>query len=232
MLTPAVKHFAFLRKDNESLTYIPGQFISLHFEHEGKILRRSYSIATQAPSLIGPETEIEFAISYIPGGPASELLMHLEVGETLQFSGPYGRLILRDEPVRRLFLMATGTGVTPYRAMLPALSRQLAEDPALEVYLCLGVQYRQDQLYTDEFLAFAAQHPRFHFTLCLSREASDQLLAHEYAGYVQHTFSQYTLQPETDIVYLCGNPHMIDDAFAFLKEQGFTPTQVRREKYV
>ena len=40
------------------------------------------------------------------------------------------------------------------------------------------------------------------------------------------------LDPASDIVYLCGNPGMIDDAYALLKAAGFGVQQVRREKYL
>lgn len=228
MITPKVKHLAFKRTDGAMLSYIPGQFISVHFEHEDKTLRRSYSVAT----IPGDSDLIEFAISYVPGGPASELLMNLKEGDTLNFSGAYGRLILRDEPLQRLFLMATGTGVTPYRCMLPEIHKRMQENPELKVVLLLGVQYRQDQLYAEEFLKFQQTHPNFEFRLYFSRDDLPGQLKHEHKGYVQHAFDAFNMNPATDTVYLCGNPHMIDDAFAILKDIGFEVQQVRREKYV
>ena len=228
LLTPNVKHLAFSREDGETLNYIPGQFISVHFDHDDKPIRRSYSIAT----IPGSSDLIEFAISYVPNGPASELLMNLQVGETLNFSGPYGRLILRDEPLERLFLMATGTGVTPYRCMLPALKQRMQENPNLKVILLLGVQYRQDALYTEEFVNFANEHPNFEFRTYFSRDELADRLSHEYQGYVQHAFDTLSINSDTDTVYLCGNPNMIDDAFNQLKDNGFAIQQVRREKYV
>lgn len=228
MLTPKVKHLAFKRTDGDALNYTPGQFISIHFEHEGKALRRSYSVAT----IPGESDLIEFAISYVPGGPASELLMNLKEGDKLDFSGPYGRLVLRDEPLQRLFLMATGTGVTPYRCMLPTLHDLMQQNPELKIILLLGVQYRQDQLYAEEFLQFQQQHPNFEFRIYFSRDELPGQLKHEHKGYVQHAFDDFAMNPATDIVYLCGNPHMIDDAFGILKDIGFEVQQVRREKYV
>jgi ferredoxin-NADP reductase len=228
MLTPKVKHLAFSREDSEKLNYIPGQFISIHFEHDSKAIRRSYSIATKP----GASDLIEFAMSYVPGGPASELLMNLKEGAELTCSGPYGRLILRDEPLQRLFLMATGTGVTPYRAMLPELQQRMQANPELKVILLLGVQYRQDQLYAEEFLDFAKQNPNFEFRIYFSRDDLPCKLSHEYKGYVQHAFDTLNMQPDTDVIYLCGNPNMIDDAYNILKELGFATQQVRREKYV
>ncbi len=39
------------------------------------------------------------------------------------------------------------------------------------------------------------------------------------------------LDPEQDIVYLCGNPNMVDQSIELLTEKGYSPLAVRREKY-
>jgi NAD(P)H-flavin reductase len=54
----------------------------------------------------------------------------------------------------------------------------------------------------------------------------------ERPGYVQAFFSQLRLDPDADVVYLCGNPGMIDESVEVLKAMGFTLKQLRREKYL
>ena len=66
-------------------------------------------------------------MSYVDGGAATALLSGLGEGEEVTASGPYGRFCLHDaDNNRRYLLVATGTGVTPYRAMLPLLEQQIA----------------------------------------------------------------------------------------------------------
>lgn len=228
-LTANVKHFCCKRVDNEVLAFIPGQFISIHFPSDAKDIRRSYSIAT----IPNQENDIEFAASYVKGGFASERLFALKPGDTLTMSGPYGRLILRDEETpKRIWLVATGTGVTPYRAMLPQLAAKLAQTD-LEVILLIGVQYREDSLYLQEFLDFSASHANFTLRAYYSRDALLDQKPYEYKGYVQSAFENLNPVKGEDIIYLCGNPHMIDDAYAWLKEhRQFEAQEVRREKYV
>lgn len=227
-ITPRIRHLTFKRVDGDHFQYIPGQFISIHFEVDGKPIRRSYSVAT----IPGKSEFIEFAISYVKGGPASELLFNIQPNTKLEFSGPYGRLILRDETITRCFLVATGTGVTPYRAMLPQIMEKLAADPTMEIWILLGVQYRVDQLYPADFLAYAEQNPRLHFRTYHSRDELLDAKPYEFKGYVQTAFDELKPNPATDVVYLCGNPNMIDDSYELLKELGFSAQQVRREKYV
>ena len=227
-ITPNVKHFVFRYDGEGDFSYTPGQFITLHFEHQGKMLRRSYSIANKG----NEGNRIEFAAGYVEHGPASELLFNLQPGEALNANGPFGRLVLKDEPVKRLILLATSTGVTPYRCMLNEIETRLSNDPTLEVIVLQGVQKREDVLYGDEFIAFSEQHPRFQFCAHLSRENIDKPHPFETSGYVQSAFDTLSLDPEHDLVYLCGNPQMIDDSFNILKERGFEIKSIRREKYI
>lgn len=233
IITPGVRHFRFSTGNKTPFNFVPGQFITIHFEAEGKRYIRSYSIATIPDGDSEYHCEVlEFAAAFVPKGPASELLFHLEPGQTLEATGPFGRLILKDEQPKRYVLIATGTGVTPYRSMLPELERRLSQSDS-EVTLLLGVQKREDLLYGADFIRMAAQYPQFKFRAQYSRETE---LAEpepwEYQGYVQTALPSLELDPEHDVIYLCGNPAMIDDAFAQLKELGFTPQSIRREKYI
>ena len=91
-----------------------------------------------------------------------------------------------------------------------------------------------DALFAEEFSAFAKQFSgRFRFYLCYSREQATSITeSHEIQGHVQDKFPGLALNPATDIVYLCGNPGMIDAAFGMLTEAyGFDKKSVRREKY-
>lgn len=233
MLCEGVRHMAFVREDGEPLAYVPGQFIQIHFPHEGAELRRSYSIAT-VPSGPGPAQadEVEMAVSYVEGGAATALLSSLDTGEGIETSGPYGRFCLQDkETPERYLLVATGTGVTPYRTMLPEIARRMDTDGTRFV-LIQGARRREEMLYWEEFAAFAAAHAGFEYRAHISREPGDPPLDHERPGHVQDSFGDVAPNPETDIIYLCGNPDMIDDGVTCLKEQGFTVRNLRREKYV
>lgn len=228
MITPNVKHLVFKPADNSQFEFIPGQFITFLFDSgEAKPKRRSYSVAT-IPS---ESDKIEIAISYVEGGIATKNLFGMNPGETYHVTGPAGRLVLRDEPVKRLILVGTGTGIAPYRAMLDEITEKMTNDASLKVEIMLGVQYKKDALYADDFLRFSQNHPNLNFTSFLSRE-TEKLSDHEKKGYVQGGFDSLDLNPETDVVYLCGNPNMIDDAYEILKEKGFDIKNVRREKYI
>ena len=49
---------------------------------------------------------------------------------------------------------------------------------------------------------------------------------------VDELLASVVVRCANDIAYLCGNPDMVDEAFAMLKEAGLPVPHIRREKYV
>ena len=227
-ISPTVKHFIFKTKDDYAFNFTPGQFITLHFEQNGKHLRRSYSIA----NYLTDNHHIEFAANYIEHGPGSELLFKLLPGDTIQINGPFGRLTLKPEIPQRYILIATSTGVTPYRSMRQELEHRMQVNPTLQVIILFGARNQAEVLYANEFLEWAEKCSRFNFHASLSRANTDKLCKHERIGYVQTALSALNLNPNNDVIYLCGNPAMIDHNFEMLKNLGFTTQNVIREKYI
>ena len=237
MIAPTVAHFAFARDDNLPLACIPGQFIQVHFKYpDGSDARRSYSIAVGRAPDAEPDGRVEFAVSYVPGGSATALFESMPIGTVIDASGPFGRFCLfpRDANQRYL-LIGTGTGVTPYRAMLPQLEQQMAQR-GIEVVLLQGARTPDELLYGDEFRAFANTHLGFRYLLCFSRTLPEADSPHAHPdvrhGYVQTVLPALAPNPGSDIAYLCGNPNMVDANFDLLRAIGLPLPMVRREKYV
>jgi len=232
MLAPAVRHLVFERVDGQPLAFQPGQFLQVHFHYDdGTATKRSYSVATVGDGH-SPVQRIEIAVSYVEGGAATRLLGELPVGGVIDASGPYGRFCLQETDSHpRYLLLATGTGVTPYRAMLPQIEKLLARGDR-EVVLLYGARTEAELLYGEEFEAFAQTHPGFIFHGCLSREARATPRPTDRSGHVQNVLAELGPHAERDIAYLCGNPNMVDAAFTALKEFGLPVPQIRREKYI
>ena len=237
MIAPTVAHLSFLRDDGLPLDFIPGQFIQIHFSHaDGTAARRSYSLATQHDHALGPGEAVDIAVSYVAGGAATALFEGMPLGGSVDASGPFGRFcLLPQDANRRYLLIGTGTGITPYRAMLPQLDT-LMRERGIEVVLLQGARSPDELLYGDEFRAFAEAHAGFRYLPCLSRElpaaGSAQAHADVRHGYVQNVLPELSPDPATDIAYLCGNPNMVDACFEALKAHGLPVPQIRREKYV
>ena len=233
MLAPAVRHMSFERADGKPFVFVPGQFLQVHFHYaDGKATKRSYSVATIGDGAATPVERVEIAVSYVEGGAATALLSDLTEGGTVDASGPYGRFCLMDADTNsRYLLVATGTGVTPYRAMLPRI-RELIATRGCTFALIYGARNEGELLYGEEFEAFAREVPGFTFHPCFSREMRAEPRPNDRAGRVHVALNELKPDAANDIAYLCGNPDMVDQAFAVLKEAGLPVPHVRREKYV
>ncbi len=226
MITNRVKHFVFHLSNHNTLNYLPGQFITLYFEHQGQTIHRSYSLAS-APN---QEGRLEFAASLIPGGVASSFLDQLQPQDTIQARGPFGRLILKESAPKRYILIGTSTGITPYRAMLTTL-KQTIQNSSASVVILQGVPLREDCLYHEEFTAFSNTHERATYHACLSR-AEKTNSSEERLGHVQDILKTLNPNPLEDVVYLCGNPNMVDQTYQLLESLNFSTQHIVREKYI
>jgi ferredoxin-NADP reductase len=225
-VAPGTRHFVFARVDDEPVKFHPGQFLMMHFESDGAAHSRSYSLANDPADA----DTYELSVAFVEGGRGSRILWALQPGERIRATVPHGRFVLRQEPVRRYILVCTGTGIAPYRAMVGELTRRM-RDESLRVTLLLGVREPADLLYAEEWLELMHAYPSFSFFACYSRIQPEAPQPWERKGYVQGAIADMTLEPEHDIVYLCGNPNMVDQAIELLTEKGYSPLAIRREKY-
>lgn len=221
-------HMSFKILHDESLEFEAGQFLRLLFEQDGTEVFRSYSIANiwqENQNL----SEVELAVSWVKGGLATERLSAMQPGDSIKASAPYGRFCLPEKSYKRYFLVATGTGVTPYRAMQNQLFEKIEQGS--EVFVVMGARDESGLLYADEFTKNAEANG-YHYITCQSRVKLENPTANEFEGHVQTYLQTVDFDSETDIVFLCGNPDMVDQAFHLLKEKGLPVPQIRREKYV
>jgi CDP-4-dehydro-6-deoxyglucose reductase, E3 len=218
-IAPEVRHFEFEAVGLDRLDFVPGQFVSLTADVEGKPITRAYSLAS-APN---GTNRFELCLNCVEGGRLSPRIFAMQPGDRMAMSAPLGTFTLR-EPARDSILIATGTGITPFRSYLRAF---LAKG-APQFTLLLGARYEAHLLYRQEFEAMAQQHPQFRFWPTLSRPEPSW---YGRSGHVQAHLAE-AIGGRTDVdFYLCGLAQMVDDVRAMLKEMGFDRKQIRSEKY-
>jgi len=217
-LAPRTFHFEF-EADDWTGRFEPGQFVSLTKVIDGNEVTRAYSIAS-VPD--GPRFAL--CANYVDGGRFTPFLFSLAPGDDVDFTGPWGTFTLRRPPSDSIFV-ATGTGIAPFRSMLPTA---LGAHPDKAFTLIFGARHEEGLLYDAEFCALAAAHPNFLYQPTLTRPPEDWV---GLTGRVQpHVIS--TLGERRDLdVYICGMREMVDDLRAQLKAIGFDRRHVIYERY-
>lgn len=94
-----------------SLAFLPGQYVNLQVPGSGQ--SRAYSFST-----LQKDGEVSFLIRNVPGGLMSSFLTGIaKAGDSMTLAGPLGSFYLRQIQ-RPLLLLAGGTGLAPFTAML------------------------------------------------------------------------------------------------------------------
>jgi ferredoxin--NADP+ reductase len=112
-------------------------------------------------------------------GVCSNYLCDSKPGEDITLTGPTGKAMLMPEKdaTTDIIMVATGTGIAPYRSFLRRLF--VEKTPYGEVYkglawLFLGVANTDALLYDDEWQAIKTSHPdNFRLDYALSREQTN-----------------------------------------------------------
>jgi CDP-4-dehydro-6-deoxyglucose reductase len=218
-LTPGVRHFVFEIPEVERFGFVPGQFMSLTSEIGGDDITRAYSIAS-----VPDRNQFALCLNEVEGGRYSPHLFALKPGDTVDCKGPYGGFILR-RPLSDSILVATGTGIAPFRSML--LDRLPGENDR-RFTLIFGVRYEPSLLYRKEFEGMAGTYANFEFHPTLTRPEPGWAGR---TGRVQaHVMEALGDRRDVD-VYICGLKEMVNDVRAQLKEAGLDRKRIIYEKY-
>ena len=216
-LSPTTIGFSIELEDPAALSFLSGQYVNV--EIPGTQLTRSYSFS----SLPGAK-QVEFVVRNVPNGRMSSYLCgEARAGQSIGFSGPFGSFYLR--PVQRPVLMlAGGTGIAPFLAMLQVLAEQGFAQP---VHMVFGVTNDEDLVALEELDRIAAANPQFKYRTCVAAEAS----SHPRKGFVpQHVETEWLNGGDVD-VYLCGPVPMVDAVRKWLAEIGVSPANFYFEKF-
>lgn len=218
-LGPDLRHFVFEAEGVERLDFIPGQFVSLSDLIGSKVMTRAYSLASPPNGT----NRFELCLNRVPVGIFSRRLFAMQPGETVQMIEPLGMFVLRQPP-RDSLLIATGTGIAPFRSILKAH----LNDASPQFTLLFGVRYESHLMYREELEELARRYPQFRFWPTLSRPAVDWTGR---TGHVQ-THLEEALAGRRDVdVYLCGLKLMVNDVRNILRGMGFDRKQIFYEKY-
>jgi ferredoxin--NADP+ reductase len=157
---------------------------------------RLYSIASSRAGDDGSGTTVSLCVKRVVypdpltteehRGVASNYLCDLKPGDEVAITGPTGtHFLLPDDPATDLILVATGTGIAPFRAFLRRIYHERT-DWSGAVRLFFGVRTGAECLYRDEFESYLVQ-PRYDRAYAFSREQQTQ---DGLRMYVQHRMAE------------------------------------------
>ena len=222
-LTHDVKRVC-LAIEGAPIEFQAGQYINLTLP--GIDGTRAFSLAN-APS---DGSHVELQIRRVPGGAATGYVhQRLRLGDRLNFSGPYGRFVVRKSRRGPMIFLAGGTGVSSPRAMIVEL---LEEGYSKPITLVHGVRTQADLYGSVEFERLAAQHSNFRYVPALSDEpqASDWAGERGFVHDVAKRLCDGVFEGKT--AYLCGPPPMIEACVATLMQGRLFEKHIFTERFL
>jgi ferredoxin--NADP+ reductase len=148
-------------------------------------------------------------------GTCSTFICNLKPGDDIQITGPTGKeMLLPEDPEANIIMMATGTGIAPFRAYLWRMfkdnERHANPDYSFKglAWLVFGVATTPNILYKNELEEIQEKYPEnFKLTYAVSREQKN---AEGGKMYIQDRIAENAdklwelIQQEKTHVYICG----------------------------
>ncbi len=218
--------FSFTTTRNAALRFSNGHFTMIGLRVNNKPLLRAYSIVS--PNY---EEQLEFLSIKVQDGPLTSRLQHIQPGDKVIVGHkPTGTLLIDYLlPGKRLYMLATGTGLAPFMSII--------RDPETyekfeEVILIHGVrevkelayhEYITRELPSHEFLGeMVTSQLKYYPTV--TREACEhqgRITDLIESGKMFSDLGVPALDPAVDRVMLCGSPAMLKDLKLMLEARQF-----------
>jgi 3-ketosteroid 9alpha-monooxygenase subunit B len=200
----------------ERFEYRPGQFLSFKIPYDGRILTRSYSLASSPHT----DTAHKVTVKRVDDGRISHWMNDkVQVGSRLMVVPPAGLFVLNDAR-RKIVLFGGGSGITPVISIIK--SALATTDRKLELIYA----NRDDRsiIFRDELAALVAANPS-RFAIAHSLDDVDGFL--DRSGVKRHVGADL----DADF-YLCGPGPFMATVEESLRELGVAHALVHIERFV
>lgn len=151
----------------------------------------------------------------------------VQVGDTLQASGPHGVFRLDRHSDRPVLLLSAGVGLTPMVSMLHVLAAS-SRRPTWFLHAC---DHGGVHAFRDEVQRLAAQRDGIQVVTCYRWPSADDRAAGrcQAEGLIDRAHLQRWLPLDNYEVYLCGPPPFMQAQFALLRSLGVPRERIAHE---
>ncbi len=152
-------------------------------------------------------------------GVCSSYLCNLQPGDDVAITGPVGKeMLLPDEEDANIIMIATGTGIAPFRAYLWRMFKEGDKNPDYNfkglAWLFFGIPTTPNILYQEELERLTQEYPdNFRMDYAISREQKN---SEGGKMYIQHRIAEHAdklwelMQNPKTHTYICGLKGMED----------------------
>jgi glycine betaine catabolism B len=216
--TKNVKTFRF--KVDKNFQFLPGQFVFLYVNIEGKEVKRPYSIGSSPKN----KENVELTLELVPGGLLTSFFHNfVKIGDKFEISQAQGSFIYTDE-IKEIVLIAGGSGIVPMRSIIKYC---IDKNLDTKINLFYSAKTFDDIIYRDDLFELGNKS-NIKIFLTLTREVTnkwDGLTGRISIDMLLDNLNRF----EQLTYYLCGPMNMVRTLAKNLKEKDIKRQQIKRE---
>jgi CDP-4-dehydro-6-deoxyglucose reductase, E3 len=187
---------------NERLQFLAGQYIDFLLKG-GE--RRSFSMANPPHA----DELIELHIRHVPGGSFTDhVFAKMKERDILRLEGPLGSFFLREDSIKPMVFVASGTGFAPIKSIIESALHRKVERPMV---LYWGGRRPKDLYLNALAQKWALEHRHFRYVPVASEARPEDAWSGR-SGFVHRAVMQDLPDLSGYQVYACGVPAMVDAA--------------------
>ena len=231
LLTEDAVGLTFLVPDEllDAYRFVPGQYLTLRAEIEGRDVRRCYSIASAQQD----SNRLEVGIKRVENGLFSNYACGLSAGINLEVMTPQGNFVAEPGGRHNYLVVAAGSGITPCLSIIKTV---LQSEPQTQITLLYGNSTSTSIMFADDIKALKDKFvDRLSVIHVLSRERQDAELFNGRIS-VEKLRSLHELgilgSAPWDAAYCCGPEEMISDIKPALESIGIDESNIKHELFL
>lgn len=214
--------YRFMITGNRKLGLKIGQHLIMRGKFEGKTITRQYTPVSDQDC----QGHFDVLIKVYPNGKMSNYVRSWQVGDMIEWRGPYGNFSYIPNQYRRLGMLAAGTGIAP---MLQVIQGILSNEDD-ETFMHLVYSSRTyDEILMKHTLDEMKAYWNFSVLYIVTKEGEADQSKVKYGDQVsygritQELVSREMPEPSRDVrVLICGTKSFDKDMINFLKAYGYT----------
>ncbi len=226
--TPEVRTFRLVSTDGGPIPFdfLPGQYLNLHLNIDGRRINRSYTIASSPTH----RDYCELSIKREEGGIASPYL-HREIreGDRLRIAAPAGKFVFTGAESDCIVLIGGGVGITP----LMSITRYLTDrEWTGRIFLLLAARTKKDIIFKDELDRLQERFPTLSVHISLTRLQPDETWSGSRGRINQAWLSDCAPDLQRSLIYVCGPDEMMGSVQEMLADIGVPASKIKTEAFV
>ena len=226
--TPDVRTFRLASMDDGVLPfdYLPGQYMNLQLNIDGKAVNRSYTIASSPTR----RDACELTIKREANGLASRFLHDtICVGDSLKLSAPAGKFFFTGLEPKSVLLIAGGVGITPLMSMVRYLTDRSWNG---DIFFVVVAKTEQDILFRDELALLQKRFRNLHVCTTLTRTKPGSNWQGEQGRLNESHINKLLPNIKKVPVFLCGPDEMMASTKQLLLRFGIAENSIHTEIFV